>query len=303
MVFQCHANVTDAAYTADFFLGMIAIKERFAHAASFRLRLLASTARKSLFKNGERTNRHDWVSCHRCTSIDHERNAMYSSHDRLIIFDADGTTIDAFSAIEVTFARHGMEIGDLESFQKRRRLFKYLGGIREFPFNLKKQFGRQSRKKLLLTLTDVYRNEATLFPGIADLFRSLIAAPDIRVGLVTRNITNDAELTLKILFARHGVDLEGLDFVTRIPVKDDKATYFKAVRERFDINPARCYTCGDEHHDYIAAISSGMRPFIVSYGFEDHDRLIAKFDVPEEVISRGSDVVCARIRHALDLPA
>ena len=228
---------------------------------------------------------------------------MYSSHDRMIIFDADGTTIDAFSAIDTTFALHGMEIGDLESFQKRRRLFKYLGGIRDFPLNLKKQFGSQSRKALLLTLTKVYRTQATLFPGIAALFQTLIAAPDIRVGLVTRNVTNDAEMTLKILFERHGVDLDGLDFVTRIPVKDDKASYFKAMRERYDINPARCYTCGDEHHDYAAAIASGMRPFIVSYGFEDHDRLVDKFDIPEEVISRGSDIVCARIRHALDLPA
>ena len=154
-----------------------------------------------------------------------------------------------------------------------------------------------------MTLTDVYRNEASLYPGIAELFETLIAAPDIRVGLVTRNVTNDAELTLKILFARHGVDLDGLDFVTRIPVKDDKTMHLKAMRERYDINPARCYTCGDEHHDYAAAIASGMRPFIVSYGFEDHDRLVNKFGIPDEVISRGADIACARIRHALDLPA
>lgn len=227
---------------------------------------------------------------------------MYASHDRLIIFDADGTTIDAFAAIDTTFARHGMEIGDLESFQKRRRLFKYLGGIREFPYNLQKQFGSQSRKKLLATLTGVYRDEATLYPGIADLFADLIAAPGIRIGLVTRNITNDAELTLKTLFARNGVDLDGLDFITRIPVRGDKAAHFKAMRERYDINPARCYTCGDEHHDYAAAIASGMQPFIVSYGFEDHARLTDKFGVPEEVISRTSEIVCRRIRHAFELP-
>ncbi len=227
---------------------------------------------------------------------------MYANHDRLIIFDADGTTIDAFAAIDTTFARHGMEIGDLESFQKRRRLFKYLGGIRDFPNNLQKQFGSQSRKKLLTTLTDVYRDEATLYPGIAALFATLIATPGIRIGLVTRNITNDAELTLKILFGRHGVDLDGLDFITRIPVRGDKAAHFKAMRERYDINPARCYTCGDEHHDYEAAIASGMQPFIVSYGFEDHTRLIEKFAIPEEVISRTSEIACRRIRHALDLP-
>lgn len=226
---------------------------------------------------------------------------MYASRDRMIIFDADGTTIDAFGAIDLTFARHGMEIGDLESFQKRRRVFKYLGGIREFPGNLKKQFGSESRKKLLVTLTEVYRNEAVLYPGIVRLFRTLIATSDIRVGLVTRNVTNDAEETLRILFAREGVDLSGLDFVHRIPVRDDKAVHFKALRHRYDINPARCYTCGDEHHDYLAAIHSGMRPFIVSYGFEDHERLTGKFDIPDEVISRTPESLCQRIRHALDL--
>ncbi len=57
---------------------------------------------------------------------------MYSK-DRLIILDADGTTIDAFTAIERTFVHHHMDIGDLERFQKRRNLFKYLGGSRSFP--------------------------------------------------------------------------------------------------------------------------------------------------------------------------
>lgn len=226
----------------------------------------------------------------------------YPSNDRMVIFDADGTTIDAFAAIDLTFARHGMEIGDLESFQKRRRLFKYLGGIREFPTNLKKQFGAQSRKKLLATLTEVYRQEARLYPGIADLFHALIAAPDVRVGLVTRNVTNDAELTLKLLFARHGIDLDALDVVHRIPVSEDKGRYFRDMREHFGINPARAFTCGDEHHDYTAAIGCGMQPFIVSYGFEDHKRLVEKFGIPTEIIARDPAQLCARIRHALDLP-
>ncbi|MBC7416316.1 MAG: HAD family hydrolase [Herminiimonas sp.] len=225
--------------------------------------------------------------------------APYASTDRLVIFDADGTTIDAFGAIDLTFARHGMEIGDLESFQKRRRLFKYLGGIRDFPMNLRKQFGAQSRKKLLATLTEVYREEACLYPGIAELFTTLMGTPGVRIGLVTRNITNDAEETLKRLFARHDVDLDALDFVTRIPVKESKAGHFRRMREHFDINPARTYVCGDEHHDYAAAIACGVQPFIVSYGFEDHDRLVDKFGIPSDIISRDPLQLSARVRHAL----
>lgn len=226
---------------------------------------------------------------------------MYEKNERLIIFDADGTIIDAFSAIEKTFAHHGMNIGDLESFQKRRKIFKYLGGIKEFPTNLKKQFGRQNRKELLATLTDVYREDAKLFPGIAETIRDLLSAKGIRVGLVTRNISIEPETTMRLLFERHDIDFDAFDFVACIPLRDDKAPYFKAAREQLNINPALAYASGDEHKDFLSAVNAGMHAFMVSYGFEDHDRLVKKFDVPDEIISRDPEGFCFRIRHAFEL--
>ena len=91
------------------------------------------------------------------------------SHDRLVILDADGTTVDAFSAIDRTFARHDMDIGPLARFQKRRNVFKYLGGFKEFPRNLRKQLAGQKRSRLIATLTQVYREEARLYEGMAAL--------------------------------------------------------------------------------------------------------------------------------------
>jgi phosphoglycolate phosphatase len=225
---------------------------------------------------------------------------MYSGK-RLIILDADGTTIDAYSAIEATFSRHGMALGDEERFQKRRRLFKYLGGLREFPGNLKKQAGKKSRKQLISTLTEIYREEAKLYPGVAPLINALINAPDVVVGLVTRNLSNEPEKTLKQLFHRHGIDIDALDFLTHVPLRHEKTSAFREIRERFDINPALAYVCGDEHKDFLAATASGMHPFMVSYGFEDYKRLIKKFDVPEEIISRTPEELCARVSHALQL--
>lgn len=225
---------------------------------------------------------------------------MYSK-ERLVIFDADGTAIDAFSAIDQTFSYHGMDIGDLERFQKRRTLFKYLGGLKEFPINLRKQFGKQKRKQLLSTLTEVYRNEVRLFPGLAELIQTLLDAPGVRVALVTRNVTIEPELTLRTVFSRHGIDAGQFDYLARIPVSKDKIQQFKLVRERFSVNPARAYACGDEHKDYLAAVSTGLHPFIVSYGFEDHRRLTRKFNIPEEVISSTPEALCARVLHALDL--
>lgn len=226
---------------------------------------------------------------------------MYSSNKRLVILDADGTIIDAYNAIDEAFSRRGMALGDLERFQKRRHLFKHLGGLREFPANIKKQVRKANRKQLVATLTDVYRAEAQLYPGIATLIRRLIEAPDIIVGLVTRNVTNEPEETLRQLFRRHDIDAGGLDFLVHIPLRQEKTEQFRAMRERFDINPARAYICGDEHKDFLAAIGSGMHPFMVSYGFEDHKRLTKKFGVPEEIISRTSEELCERIMHAMGL--
>ena len=226
---------------------------------------------------------------------------MYKSSDRLIIFDADGTIIDAFSAIDIAFAHHGMDIGDLVRFQKRRNLFKYLGGIKEFPRNLARQLDKHSRKELLDTLTEVYREEAALYAGTAELIRDLIAAPGIRVGIVTRNISHEPEATLARLFARHDIDLDRLDFMHYLPLREEKTSYFKSTRERFDINPARAFACGDEHRDYAAALAAGMHPFIVSYGFESHERLTGKFAIPEEVISPNPQTFSRRVRHALDI--
>ena len=229
--------------------------------------------------------------------------AQYTNPERLVIFDADGTTIDAFHAIEMAFLRHGMDIGDIDRFQKRRKLLKFLGGLREFPTNLRRQFGKQNRKQLRETLTEVYRHEACLYPGMETVLRTLLAAPDIRVGLITRNVTIDPHETLRHLFQRHDIDTDQFDYFACLPLKENKSDSMKRVRQIFAINPACSFACGDEYSDYTAAISAGMHPFVVSYGFEDNMRLIKKFKVPSEVISTTPEQFGGRLLHALNLTA
>lgn len=226
---------------------------------------------------------------------------MIYQRDRLIILDADGTTINAFDAIAATFSQLGMELGDLETFQKRRHLFKYLGGVKMLPKNLSRQFSKRKRNILLETLTEIYRHDAQLFAGIAPLLQQLIAAPQLRVGIVTRNITQHPEETLRLLFARHQIDTEALDFLVHIPLSQDKTAHFRVIREQFNINPARAFACGDERKDYRAAIGAGMHPFMVSYGFEDHQHLTLKAGIPEELIARTPAELCQRVSHAFDL--
>lgn len=223
------------------------------------------------------------------------------SNDKLVILDADGTTIDAFTAIAETFACHGMSIGDLARFQKRHNLFKYLGGVKEFPTNIRQQLTTTKRSRLVATLTEVYRERARLYPGMAGLIGRLVEQPGIRIGVITRNITNQPEQTLRILFEREGVDSGRFDFLHHLPLRESKVGSFEWVRTRFRANPARCYVCGDEHKDYRAAVSTGMHPFIVSYGFENHERLARKYEVPEAVISATPEALDARLSNALEV--
>lgn len=226
---------------------------------------------------------------------------QYPNRDRLVIFDADGTTVDAFHAVEQSFLRHGMALGDLARYQKRRKLFKYLGGLREFPNNLLHQFGRQSRKLLRSTLTEYYRHEATLYPGIDSLLSLLIATANVRVGLVTRNVTLEPKQTLRCLFRRHDIDIDDFDYFACIPLSEDKAVHFIDARERFSINPALAYACGDEYSDYKAAISAAMYPLVVAYGAEDRFRLKKVFGVSPDLILSSPADLANRLRHTLDL--
>ena len=136
---------------------------------------------------------------------------------------------------------------------------------------------------------------------MASLIRTLLVTPGIRVGLVTRNITNEPMLTIRQVLLRHGIDLDAFDFAVHVPLAEEKTIALRSARMSFDINPARSYACGDEHKDFTSAIAAGMHPFIGSYGFEDHTRLTKKFKVPEEVISRTPEDLRIRVLHALDM--
>ena len=89
--------------------------------------------------------------------------------------------------------------------------------------------------------------------------------PEIVVGLVTRNITNAPLETLRQLFARHDIDVAALDFFDHVPLSEGKTAQFRVIRERFNINPARAFICGDEYKDYLAAISTGRHASIHSF--------------------------------------
>jgi phosphoglycolate phosphatase len=224
-----------------------------------------------------------------------------SEHHKLLVLDADGTTIDAFEAINLAFSAHNMDIGDVGRFQDRRKLFKYIGGFKELPKNLRKQLKEKQRVALINTLTEIYRERAKLFEGMGTMINRLIVQPDLRVGIITRNITREPEKTLQQLYKRNGVDIDGLDFLIHLTLRKHKLPAFQAIRESLKVNPARAFATGDEKSDYLAAIGSGMHPFMVSFGFESYERLTNKIGVPEVLISRQPLELKQRVFHALDI--
>jgi phosphoglycolate phosphatase len=221
--------------------------------------------------------------------------------DKLLILDADGTTIDAFSAMETAFQANKLNLGDLERFQKRRHLFKYIGGLKEFPANLANQVSKSKRERLIDTLTEVYRHEAKLYEGMADWINQLTSLEGLRVGMITRNVTRDATETIKLLLERHGADVSQFDFLLHLPLKKSKTAAFRLVREKYSINPALSYACGDEKKDFLACIETGIHPFMVSYGFEDYERLTQKIGVPSEIISESPSALRQRVNHTLGI--
>ena len=225
---------------------------------------------------------------------------MYSDK-KLVILDADGTIIDAFQAIASTFSQHDMDLGDLHRFQKRHNLFKYLGGVKEFPKNLKRQLKKVERDRLIITLSRVYREQGRLYSGMQEMIGRLIASPEVIVGVVTRNITQEPLETLNALFKRENINVASLDFLIHIPLKERKTATFKHLRESYKVNPSLCYVCGDEYKDYLSAIESGMTPLIASYGFENHERLTRKYEIPEEIILDSPENLSFRLLHSLAL--
>jgi phosphoglycolate phosphatase len=150
-----------------------------------------------------------------------------------------------------------------------------------------------------MTLTDIYREEAVLYDGIAELINALIQQQGVCVGIITCNITHEPKQTLKQLLKRNGVNTKELDFLTHVPLKHEKSHAFRQTRDDFHINPALAYACGDEKKDFYAAVTTCMHPFMVSYGFEDYERLTDKIGVPPEIIARTPQQLEERLMHTM----
>ena len=204
-----------------------------------------------------------------------------SGKDRLVVLDFDGFLINSYRLLQITFEHFGLDVGDEERFRHRRKFLKYLGGGKEFLRNLV-YYSLPRKKNFRRLLTDIYQERGYLYPEFVPLLNSLIAAPDLHVGVISRNYTCNPGLTIRAVLRNSGVDEKDLDFVIPVGVGVKKHAVLEAMRST---RYRECLFGGDEVGDYRAAAESGYESIIMaSYGFDNRKRLLNTGQVPDAII-------------------
>jgi len=214
-------------------------------------------------------------------------------HKRLlVVLDFDGLLINSYALLRDTMASFGLDVGDEQRFRNRRKFLKYLGGGKELLNNLVGMSLPKTRK-LRARLTDCYRERGFIYPEFIDVINQMIAEPGIHCGIVSRNFTLRPGPTIRQVLARSGVDDKGLDFVVPVPIGASKVDVLDGMMSgRF----REALVCADEIGDYRAACAAGYSSLIASYGFDAHERLRARGQVPAECLYDTPDALAAALR-------
>jgi phosphoglycolate phosphatase len=194
----------------------------------------------------------------------------------LIVLDFDGLLLNSYGLIERTFQDLDLDVGDETRFRNRRKFLKYFGGGRELLGNMA-IFALPKKKCLRERLTENYTNFGRVFDVFVPFFNACIDAPEIHIGVVSRNFTLHPGRTIRKVLENSGVDHPGLDFVIPLPVGVKKTSVLEAMRTH---RYRDCVLAGDEVGDYMAAVAAGYTPVIASYGFDDSQRLADRTGMP-----------------------
>ena len=204
-----------------------------------------------------------------------------ANKDTLIVLDFDGFLINSYKLLQITFEHFGLDIGDEDRFKHRRKFLKYLGGGKEFLRNLV-HYSLPKKKKIRRVLTDIYQERGYIYPEFVPLLNRMIAAPDLHVGVISRNFTHNPGLTIRAVLRNSGVEEKELDFVIPVDVGVKKHAVLEAMRSSRYLE---CLFGADEVGDFRAATETGYDSIIMAgYGFDNRKRLEAEGQVPPETI-------------------
>ncbi len=201
--------------------------------------------------------------------------------ETLIVLDFDGLLVNSYALLKSTFDKLGLDIGEQQRFQNRRKFLKYIGGGREIIGNL---VNISIPKKSLIReqLTDTYNNEGKVFPEFVEFTNELIDAPNIHVGIISRNFTHHPGKTIRQVLKNSKINESSIDFVIPVSVGVKKMNVLEGMKSSAY---KHCLFAADEIGDYKAAHETDYEHiFMASYGFDTRERLMHKGEVPEGII-------------------
>ncbi len=201
--------------------------------------------------------------------------------ETLVVLDFDGLLINSYDLLNKTFSHFGLNVGDKERFQNRKKFLKYIGGGKEFVSNLV-NLSLPKKKLIRKQLTETYCNEGIIYPEFTNIINDMIDNPDIHVGIVSRNFTHHPGSTIRKVLQNSKVAENALDFIIPVSVGVKKINVLEGMKASSYKN---CIFAGDEISDYRAAYEAGYNNiFMASYGFDTKDRLINKGKISEKNI-------------------
>lgn len=193
------------------------------------------------------------------------------------LFDFDGTIADSLSLVCYLIEKYAdylkckhftaTELLLLKELHAREVL-NYL----DIPFWRVASFVRKLRK-----ITNQYIEEITIFPGWADVLKTL-RDNQHQIGLISSNSQQNVAFVLK------KYDLIDLfDFISCDKSLFGKKRCLQKLIRQKNITPAMTYYVGDEVRDIEAAFAVKIHTIAVSWGFNSFARL--KLANPEHLIS------------------
>ena len=203
------------------------------------------------------------------------------SKETLVVLDFDGLLINSYDLLKKTFNHFGLDVGDENRFQNRKKFLKYIGGGKELINNLV-SLSLPKKKMIRQQLTETYCNEGRIFPEFTGIINDMIDSPDIHVGIVSRNFTHHPGHTIRQVLRNSKITETAMDFIIPISVGVKKINVLEAMKAS---SYKKCIFAADEISDYRAAYESGYNTILMaSYGFDTKDRLIEKGKIPEKII-------------------
>ncbi len=190
-----------------------------------------------------------------------------SINEKIIIFDLDGTLIDSFPGISLSFRHTLKELGIAELTDEQIRLAIGPG--------LHKALETLINTKDLETIENavlIYRNfhdsegykESKIYPGVVELLEQL-KEKEVRTFVASMKADHIIKPILKYLNLSHFFE-EAIG-ANRDGSTASKAQMLEGLAGKFNFDLKDTVLVGDTYHDAKAAKNAGVEFFAVTYGY------------------------------------